>query len=156
MILEFISKNNGSGFNVAVDVGCDSGQSTFFLCDHFKRVIGVDVSVAQIANAQKKITEVLPESKYKSIEFKVGDAHDLPLESSSADIITCATAWHWLEPDLFYKEAKRVLKPNGVLVVYGYLKDDLSVGDYHCQKMMHGFVVDVYVLHVDGITCMVS
>ena len=140
IILEFMSKNNGSGHNVAVDVGSGSGQSTFVLCDHFEKVIGVDSSAAQITNAQKKIPQMLPESKYKIIEFKVGNAHDLPLESSSADVITCASAWHWLEPDLFYKEAKRVLKPNGTLAVYGYRNADLSVGDYHCQKMMADFV----------------
>ena len=82
IILEFMSKINGSGHNVVVDVGSGSGQSTFFLCDHFEKVIGVDSSAAQITNAQKKIPQMLPESKYKIIEFKVGNAHDLPLEPS--------------------------------------------------------------------------
>ena len=141
MILTFVSKNNGSGLNVVVDVGCGSGQSTFFLCDHFKTVIGVDASAAQIANAQKKITQMLPENKYQNIEFKVGNAYNLPVESSSADIITCASCWHWLNPDVFYKEVNRVLKPNGVLAIYGYCANtDLSVGDYHCQKMFTDFI----------------
>ena len=137
-ISTFIRKNNGSGFQVAVDVACGSGQSTFSLCSRFQKVIGVDISDAQIKNARAKAAEALPVSK--SVEFIVGDAHDLPLESSSADIITCATAWHWLDPELFYRETKRVLKPNGCLAVYGYTLGSHSVGNYHSQAFFTNFV----------------
>ena len=65
----------------------------------------------------------------------VGDAHNLPLQSSSADLISCAMAWHWLDPEPFYREVKRVLKPKGCLAVYGYGPGSESVGDYHCQKL---------------------
>ena len=47
----FITKNGGSGFDVAVDVACGSGHSTFPLCSRFQRVLGVDISEAQITNA---------------------------------------------------------------------------------------------------------
>ena len=50
-ISTFITKNGGSGFDVAVDVACGSGQSTFSLCSRFQRVIGVDISEAQITSA---------------------------------------------------------------------------------------------------------
>ena len=110
-ISTFMKENGCPGFDVAVDVACGSGQSTFSLCNLFQKVIGVDISEAQIANARVKVTTNLQDSK--RIEFIVGNAHDLPLESSSADLITCATAWHWLDPELFYREAKRVLEPKG-------------------------------------------
>ena len=29
-------------------------------------------------------------------------------------------AWHWLDAERFYEEAKRVLKPRGCLAVYGH------------------------------------
>ena len=134
----FIKKYDCSGFDVAVDVACGSGQSTFPLCSQFQRVIGVDISEAQIINARAKVTENLQGSK--NIEFIVGDAHDLPLESSSADLITCATAWHWLDPELFYREAKRILKPKGCLAVYGYRHGSELVGDYYCQTLVSNFI----------------
>ena len=118
IVSSFIKKNGSSGFGVAADVACGSGQSTFSLCSLFQKVIGVDISEAQITHAKAKVADTLPESR--SIEFIVGDAHNLPLESSSADLITCATAWHWLNPEVFYREVKRVLKPKGCLAVYGY------------------------------------
>ena len=117
-ISSFIKKNGCSGYDVAVDVACGSGQSTFPLYNLFQKVIGVDISEAQITNARAKIATTLQGSK--NIKFMVGDAHNLCLDSSSADLITCATAWHWLDSELFYREAKRILKPKGCLAVYGY------------------------------------
>ena len=76
-ISAFIKKNGCFGFDVAVDVACGSGQSTFFPCSLFQRVIGMDMIEAQISNARAKAAETLADSK--SVEFIVGDAHDLPL-----------------------------------------------------------------------------
>ena len=137
-ISTFIKKNGGSGFDVAVDVGCGSGQSTFPLCSRFQKVIGMDISEAQIIQARAKSTEIFQDSK--SVEFIVGDAHDLPFESSSADLITCAESWHWLDPECFYRETKRVLKPKGCLAVYGYVQGSELLGEYHCQKLVLNFI----------------
>ena len=38
----------------------------------------------------------------------------------SVDLITVATAIHWFDIPTFYKEVQRVLKPNGILAVWGY------------------------------------
>ena len=39
---------------------------------------------------------------------------------SSVDLINCAASIHWYNLEDFYAEARRVLKPNGVLAVYCY------------------------------------
>ena len=120
MITSFMKTNGSSGFKVAVDVACGSGQSTFLLCDYFEEVTGFDISEAQIAQAKLKLTEEQLKSTKHCVQFEIGDAHNLPLESSSVDLLTCAQAWHWLDAELFYAEAKRVLKPKGCLAVYGH------------------------------------
>ena len=84
------------------------------LCDSFQEVIGVDISKTQIGQATIKAAE---DHSTTNIQFIVGDAHHLPIESSSIDLVTCAASWHWLDPDLFYAEAQRVLKARGCLVV---------------------------------------
>lgn len=38
---------------LVVDVGCGSGQGTRFLAEHFKEVVGMDVSEAQIQEARE-------------------------------------------------------------------------------------------------------
>ena len=115
IITQYMAEGNPK-FDTALDVACGSGQSTFLLSGAFQKVIGVDVSETQIEQA-KSIKE---SAGYTNVEIVVGDAHNLPVESSSVDLLTCAMAWHWLHPETFYTEAKRVLKPGGCIAIYGH------------------------------------
>ena len=38
---------------LAIDVGCGTGQNTYYYAGHFKKVIGTDVSPSQISVAKK-------------------------------------------------------------------------------------------------------
>ncbi|XP_059165434.1 putative methyltransferase DDB_G0268948 [Physella acuta] len=110
-IIEFC-KEGDCDFQLAVDVGCGSGQSTIPLAQHFNKVIGADVSQQQIANAPNNISNV---------SFHVSAADELSfIQSSSVDLLTIAQALHWLDLSKFYKEVSRVLKPGASLVAYGY------------------------------------
>lgn len=98
--------------DLAVDVGCGSGQSTVPLCTLFKKVIGYDISDEQINCAPTDID---------NLSFIVGPGEDLSfLEDNSVDLITVAQALHWFDLSLFYPEVKRVLKTGGVFAAYGY------------------------------------
>lgn len=81
----------------------------FRFCD---RIIGIDVSANQIAHAIPK----------DNIEYRCNKAEDLTfLPSDSVDLITIATAFHWLDIPAFFTEVQRVLKPNrGVLAIWTY------------------------------------
>ncbi|VDI19628.1 Hypothetical predicted protein [Mytilus galloprovincialis] len=105
-------KLSNNDFGTAIDIGCGTGQSTYSLKTYFKNVIGVDVSEKQIEQAKLK---------YHDIKFTVGPAEDLSfLESGSVNLITTAQALHWMNHEAFYEEVDRVLRPGGVLAVYGY------------------------------------
>ena len=118
IILSYMARERAGTqlFDVAVDVACGTGQSTFLLHNSFKKIVGLDISETQIEQAKKKQTE----NDFKDVEFVVGDAHDIPMESSSVDLLTCAMAWHWLDAEKFDAEAKRVLKQEGCIAVYGH------------------------------------
>ena len=118
IIVDYIKSKGSLAFDFAVDVGCGSGQSTFLLCEYFSKIVGLDISETQIQQAKLKCREY--KSTESEVKFIVGDAHNLPFESSSVDVITCAMAWHWLDAEKFYNEAKRVLKPGGCLAIYGH------------------------------------
>ena len=132
IISGFLSKNNG-GFGLAVDVGCGSGQSTFYLSSLFKNCLGTDISEVQVAQAQKKCQEL----NIKNVGFKVGDATNLPIESGTVDMLSCAQAWHWMEPEGLYREANRVLKPKGCLAIYGYGNPQLT--NKGCNELLSHF-----------------
>ena len=126
IISSYMGENKCSEYERAIDVCCGSGQSTMLLSPFFKSVCGYDNSPAQISQAKSK-----HETKECNVNFEIGDAHDLPVVSSFVDLVTCAMGWHWLNPEKFYSEAKRVLKPGGCIAVYGYnttVSDNKSVG----------------------------
>jgi SAM-dependent methyltransferase len=56
-----------------------------------------------------------------------GSGHALPLADGSADLITYAQAWHWMDPRLALPEARRVLRPGGVLALW-WNQTDRSAG----------------------------
>lgn len=115
--------NKTSNRELAVDVGCGNGQSTRPLCAYFRRVIGSDASAQQITAAPKDV---------ENLNFRVGKAEDLSyLENDSVDLLTVAQAVHWFDSAVFYKEVRRVVKPGGVFVAYGYGNNVLDNLDAH-------------------------
>lgn len=136
-LLEVLSgyfSRNGCGHDLAVDVGCGSGQSTSQLTEYFSQCIGVDISKAQVGEAQKKCEQ----EGRENVRFVVGNGMDLPVETSSVNAITIAQAWHWLsDVGKFYFECNRVLKPGGCLAVYGY--GNVKLLDRSCNSLVRNF-----------------
>ena len=105
-------RETASSLDLALDLGCGSGQSTVPLTKYFKQVIGTDVSRQQIAKTQTDVG---------NLSFQVGSAEDLTgFKDSSVDLITIAQAFHWVDQDKCFSEVDRVLRPGGSFVVYGY------------------------------------
>jgi ubiquinone/menaquinone biosynthesis C-methylase UbiE len=92
------------------DCAAGNGQATFDLAQRFQRVIATDASAEQIASA----------SPHPRIEFRVAPAEQSGLPDASVGLITVAQALHWFDLDRFYAEAKRVLRPGGVLAAWAY------------------------------------
>ncbi len=92
------------------DCATGNGQAAVALAEFFDRIVATDASEKQIANAEA----------HNKISYRVASAERSELSSASLDLITVAQALHWFERYAFYAEAKRVLKPNGVLAVWCY------------------------------------
>lgn len=101
---------------LAVDVGCGNGQLTQLLAPYFDKVVGLDPSMDQIANA----------SPNARIDYQCAPAERLPLPDACASLITAAQAAHWFDLPAFYREARRIALPGAVLalVSYGVMKLD--------------------------------
>ena len=95
---------------VAWDCGTGNGQAAVGLASVFDRVIATDASEKQIANAQS----------HERVDYRVAPAENSGIESETLDLIMVAQALHWLDLDRFYAEARRVLKPDGVLAASAY------------------------------------
>lgn len=133
LITSFASRHGGST-ELAVDVACGSGQSTFYLREHFKQCIGVDVSTAQIEEAKRKCSE----NSIENVHFKLGSDTEIPVDGGTVDVVTCAQGWHWFgDPKAFYKECVRALKAKGCLAIYGY--GNVQVANKNCNTLVSNF-----------------
>ncbi|XP_015782180.1 putative methyltransferase DDB_G0268948 isoform X4 [Tetranychus urticae] len=107
-------KPNENGlWPIAVDVGAGSGQSTFLLKDHFTNILGVDISEAQIDEANKR-------NQFSNISFKVSPAESIPVEDNSVSLVTASQCVHWFDLPKFYQELDRMLVPGGVFAAIFY------------------------------------
>jgi SAM-dependent methyltransferase len=94
----------------AWDCGTGNGQAAQLLAKHFERVHATDASPQQIAQAAPN----------PRIDFAAEPAEQCSLPNASCDLVLAAQALHWFELDAFYAEAKRVLRPGGLLAAIGY------------------------------------
>lgn len=95
---------------VAVDAGSGTGIATRQLALVLPewRVVGLEPGNAMRAQA-------VGDSQGTAIEFSVGTAEDMPLETASAGLVIAAQALHWFDHSQFYAEAQRVLAPGGLI-----------------------------------------
>ncbi|XP_054654817.1 putative methyltransferase DDB_G0268948 isoform X2 [Dunckerocampus dactyliophorus] len=122
-MMDFMKPKVQEKFNLAVDVGCGNGKGTVLLAPFFDKVVGTDVSPAQLEMA-------LANSLCPNVTYRQCPAEELPFESSQADLVTAMTAAHWFDRPRFLTEADRVLKPNGCLALLGFTMDmELEYGN---------------------------
>lgn len=98
------------GKSLAWDCACGSGQASLDLAERFERVVATDASGKQLAGAKP----------HPHITYRQAPAEASGLADQSVDLITVAQALHWFDLSRFYAEARRVLKPGGVLAVWSY------------------------------------
>jgi SAM-dependent methyltransferase len=96
--------------NEAWDAGTGSGQAAVGLARYFRHVTATDASGAQIERA----------TPHANVDYRVGPADASGLNAASADLVTAAQAVHWFDRPRFWTEARRVLRPRGVIAVWTY------------------------------------
>jgi ubiquinone/menaquinone biosynthesis C-methylase UbiE len=111
----------------AWDCACGSGQATLDLARRFARVIATDASVDQLAGAPA----------HERVSYHVAPAEASGLADASVDLVAVAQALHWFDLPRFHAEARRVLKPGGLLAAWSY--GVLTLDDPHLDALARQF-----------------
>lgn len=119
-----------------LDVACGSGYGSYFLAANgAQHVDGVDISKKAISHCHLHYHK-------DNLTFNVMDGVSLKLTDNSFDmVVSFETIEHIRQPDLFLSELKRVLKPDGILIIstpnkaiYGLLGGDAH--DFHVKEFL--------------------
>lgn len=94
----------------AWDCATGNGQAAIGLARHFAEVQATDASPQQIAHA-------VPHPR---VVYSVQPAEATDFANASFDAVCVAQALHWFDHGPFFNEVRRVLKPGGVFVAWGY------------------------------------
>jgi ubiquinone/menaquinone biosynthesis C-methylase UbiE len=111
-ILDYLSKNHGFSSNaICAEVGSGTGKFSELLLQNKNKVFAVEPNGEMRGAAEKSLTA------FQSFKSVSGDSVNTTLEKGSIDFIFCAQALHWFANENTAKEFKRILKPNGRVVI---------------------------------------
>lgn len=122
-----------------IDVGCGSGNKTNKISKELKlnekNVFGADISTWGPYN-QKKY-----DHKFNFIKIK---NEKIDIESNSFDFVTCILMLHHVKNlDVLLEEIKRILKPNGILLIIEHNNyDDYDNLILDILHMLYGYLYD--------------
>ena len=103
-------------YRAILDVGCGTGTLLARLHDRapWAHLWGIDVSAGMLGVARATLRGV-------DVDLWHGTASHLPLADRSVDLVTMASMLHYLRrPSVACAEARRVLRPGGVLAIVDY------------------------------------
>lgn len=119
---------------IVLDIACGEGYGSAILARTAARVIGVDLSREAIMHARTAYP-------VENIEFLVGDCTEIPLEDESVDlVISFETLEHVANHDAMLAEIRRVLRPEGMVLIsspdkYAYSVEPGYKNPYHVKEL---------------------
>ena len=100
-----------------LDIGTGTGRIVEIFADRVEQAVGVDLSHEMLLVARSK----LERARLRNCLVRHGDMYKLPLPGESFDAVTIHQVLHFAEqPGEVIREAQRVLRPGGRLVVVDF------------------------------------
>lgn len=132
-LFQFLARE-APAHNEVWDAGTGSGQAAIGLARHFAHVIATDASAPQLEHAT-------PDPR---VSYRVAPAEASGLEPATVDLVTAAQALHWFDRPRFWAEARRVLRPRGVVAVWTYTMFEIATAIDEIVQHFYSAVVGPY------------
>jgi len=111
-----------------IDLGCGTGYYLFLLSN-----LGIKLNLTGLDYDERAVKEARENLKQKGVSFMTGDLHKIPFRDKTFDkAVMSEVLEHVKDDEKVLKEVRRILKPNGVLVIsvpsinYPFLWDPIN------------------------------
>ncbi|MDO4769518.1 MAG: class I SAM-dependent methyltransferase, partial [Brachymonas sp.] len=117
-----------------LDVACGEGYGSFLMADVARTVVGVDISEDAVQHASSIYHK-------PNLEFFQGSATNLAFANASFDVVVSfETIEHLLEQEEMLSEIRRVLRPDGILVISSpnrpvYSEESGRHNEFHLKEL---------------------
>jgi ubiquinone/menaquinone biosynthesis C-methylase UbiE len=104
-----------------LDAGTGTGRMLELIASHVARGVGVDVSQEMLSIARDRLKDV------PHCQLRLADVYRLPFHEQSFDTVLFHQVLHYLDdPPAALREARRVLRPAGRLLIVDFAPHDLE------------------------------
>jgi ubiquinone/menaquinone biosynthesis C-methylase UbiE len=117
-----------------LDLGTGTGRILEMLGPHIERGLGIDLSQAMLALARAR----LDRAGLRHCTVRQGDIYEVPVPKESFDAVVIHQVLHYLDDGAgVIREAARVLRPGGRLLVVDFAPHDLEfLRDQHAHRRL--------------------
>lgn len=130
-IVELAGEDN---IDLLIDLGTGTGRMLELFAEKYKAGVGYDLSREMLAIARAN----LEKAAINHAQVRHGDLFSLPAEAETADVVLLHHVLHFLaEPGAAVREAARLLKPGGRLIISDFAPHDLEfLRDEHAHRRL--------------------
>lgn len=112
LIKRIISRIPDHNLKSLLDIGGAYGRITQHLVSQFASVILADYSTRELAQGREQL------GLHENLEYLALNAYNIPLKDKSVDnIISIRLIHHLSEPNIFFEQVYRILKPGGYFIL---------------------------------------
>ena len=95
-----------------LDLASGEGYGSYHLSRVAASVVGVDIDAAAVSHAQQRYNQ------QSNLSYRIGSCAQIPLDDRSVDVVVSfETIEHHDQHEQMMREIKRVLRPNGLLII---------------------------------------
>ena len=111
LIATYIQETQLAPSDRILEIGCGTGQLTRALAPMGFDLLAIDIGAELLHLAQSHCRA------YPNVSFTLTAFEDLPIPDLPFDAVVCATAFHWLDPNIRLKKSAALLRRGGTLAM---------------------------------------